>query len=137
MKHLILALALLLAVPAQAQDIPARFDVHTDLRPFVTWIAQHTRFRDADRITSDEVPEIVFLNGSDYMRLVRVWGLAAYSPEINTIAVNMDLDGNRADVLIHELIHFYQWRQESWDRGDNDSREREAQQIQRQFLTRQ
>jgi hypothetical protein len=134
MKYWILVLAWLMAAPAHSQVVPAQFGYNTDLRPYVTWIALNTRFVDALTVTSDEVPEIRFLTGIEYMQLVRVWGAGAYSPDGNTIVINQDLDGNQDFVLIHELIHFYQWRTDQWTRGDYESREQEAQAITRKFL---
>lgn len=133
-KFLIAVLAAMTVSMAWADNMPRRFSWNSDLRPYVAWIAANTRFDRALEVTSDEIPEVQFLTGIDYMNTVRVWGVAAYSPLVNVIVVNMDMDGNHADVMVHELIHFYQWRTDGWTRGTYESREREAQAIQRQFL---
>lgn len=112
------------------------FTHDSSLRPYVQWIAKNTRFTDADRITIDEVPPIEMLNSEEYRKKLDGNSLAAYHWDSTTIFINTDKFEGRPDVVIHELIHFYQHRH-SKRTGivmTVDEQEKEATRIQQFFV---
>jgi MFS superfamily sulfate permease-like transporter len=141
MKKVILGIALsfsMFATHATGPMGPFKeyFTHDSSLRPYVQWIAKHTRFTDAEKITVDEIPPIEMLNSEDYRKLIDGNSIAVYALDSMTIFINTDKFEGRPDVVIHELVHFYQHR-EAIRLGvpfDNDQSEKEAIEVNRLFL---
>jgi Zn-dependent peptidase ImmA (M78 family) len=141
MKKVILGIALtvsILAAHAAGPKGPIKeyFTQTSSLRPYVQWIAKNTRFTDAENITVDEIPPIEMLNSEDYRKYVDGNSIASYALDSSTIFINTDKFEGRPDVVIHELIHFYQHREAKRknQKIDTDQAEKEAIEVNRLFL---
>lgn len=132
---LIVALFLLMAgkcTYASELKFNKPFTEDSGIKHHLEWIAANTRFTNALDIEPIELPIFYFLDSLTYQRIVNSpTSIAAYSRSTRSIYLNVDEVQGRHDIVIHELVHFYQHH--SGETQDVKQKELEAYAIQMQF----
>jgi hypothetical protein len=144
MKKFILIFGLFFCINSYAVEVWEKFTDSSQLKPYIEWIAKNTRFTDAEQVVENELPKIYLMGTAEYDKNVPpykvpwmdpklIWPrpLAIYWIDKNEIYVNQDLAKGDPGVIMHEMIHFYQFRANRT--MDKPQAETEAYALQKKF----
>lgn len=116
---------------ATASPIKDLFNEESDLKPYLEWLSVNTRFKDAIKTPKTELPIIYILDSIEYKRTFEEPSLALYAVDSNAIYFDKDYFEGRPDIVIHELVHFFQ--RKSNEDQDKNKNEVEARLVQKKF----